>query len=254
MKVILECFKFSIKKSTQYRANLISWVLADISLYSSVFAGYYLLSLNIGKFGDYTKYEILLYISCSFLVNNIYAIFFAEGLGSFCENIINGRFDFVIIKPISMIKFYVFKFINIPALVSTPLLIFLNIYCMRLCNVKISIIYVFSILLGSFTMGMMFFILFSLTLFGVRSEELSSILLQLISVSEKPDTVFPRSIRSFFIYIIPVFLFSAIPARIALNKVNMVEVFCVFIIPIIYYFILKLLLRFGMRKYQSGVE
>ena len=254
MKVILECFKFSIKKSTQYRANLISWVLADISLYSSVFVGYYLLSLNIGKFGDYTKYEILLYISCSFLVNNIYAVFFAEGLGNFSGNVIDGRLDFVIIKPISMIKFYIFKFINIPALVSTPLLIFLNIYCMRLCNGKISIIYVFSILLGSFTMGMMFFILFSLTLFGIRSEELSSILLQLISVSEKPDTVFPRSIRSFFIYIVPVFLFSAIPARIALGKINIIEACCVFIIPTIYYFILNILLKFGMKKYQSGVE
>lgn len=254
MKVILQCFRFSAKKSLQYKANFISWILADISLYSSVFLGYYLLSLTIGLFGDYTRYEMLFYISCSFLVNNIYAIFFSEGIGHFSENIINGNLDFVLIKPISVIKFYIFKNLNVPAMAITPFLILLNGYCMFLCNGQVTLYYIGSILLGSFTMGMMFFILISFMLFGLRSEELSSVLLQLISISEKPDTVFPKTIRNFFIYIVPVFLFSAIPTRIALNKNSTFQIYWSFIIPIIYFVIFKVLLKFGMKKYQSGVE
>lgn len=74
------------------------------------------------------------------------------------------------------------------------------------------------------SMGFVFFTVYGLTLFGIRAEGISAICIQLLSVAERPDTVFPRVVRNVLIYGIPIFLFSAIPARIALNKAKFVEI------------------------------
>lgn len=252
--MIRESLIYAFKKSTAYRANMISWFLADIALYASGFLSYFLLNKTVNNFGGYTSNEILLYISCFFLVNNLYAIFFAETASVFGEEIISGFLDYDILKPGSLILNLVIKNINFAPILSTPLLVILNLYCIKLVDTNVSVIYIISIISGMLTMGMIFLIVYSFMLFGIRSEALSPIILQLLTIGEKPDTVFPKMIKNFFIYLIPVFLFSAIPTKIALNKINNIEIIWSFLIPFLYAFILKIIINKGLKKYQSEGE
>lgn len=251
---IIESIKKSIKKSIQYRANLISWFLADAALYAGTFLSYYLLTQKIKTFGSYKSSEVLLYISCFFLVNNIYAAVFAEAVSSFGSSVLNGHFDFDLLKPQPIIKYEILKNLNFPAALSTPFLIALNVYCLNLCKIKLTLMYVLSILCAAVLMGFIFFIVYSLTLFGLRSEAISNIALQLLTVSEEPDTVFPKIVRNLMTYVVPIFLFSAIPARIALNRSSIFEKIWLYSSPVLYYIILKVVLHEGLKKYQSGAE
>ncbi|AEM80003.1 ABC transporter permease [Thermoanaerobacter wiegelii] len=252
--MLIESIRFSIKKAIQYRANLISWFLADLSLYTATFLGYYLLTQKIAVFGNYSREEILFYITCFFLVNNLYAIFFAEAVSKFGQSVLTGYFDFDLLKPQPLTKYIVLKNLNFPAAFSTPLLIALNIYCLKLCGIKLTIPYIISIFSAAILMGLLFSIVYSFTLFGLRSEAISGVVLQLLTVAEKPDTVFPKIVRNLLIYAIPIFLFSAIPARIALGKSSIFEKVWCYLSPVLYYLILKILLHQGLKRYQSGAE
>ena len=252
--IISESVKYSIKKAIQYRANLISWFIADLAMYTATFLGYYFLTQKISVFGDYSANEVLLYISCYFLINNFFAILFSESVSRFGHNVLAGYFDYDILKPQPLIKYYVLKHLNLPAVCATPFLIGLNLYCLKLCNTTVTIQYVISVFCGVMAMGFVFFIVYSLALFGIRSEGISAVCIQLLSIGEKPDTVFPRIVRNVLIYGIPIFLFSAVPTRIALNKLEFMEMVWMFVSPVFYYAVLKILLRQGMKKYQSGVE
>lgn len=249
--MLIESIRFSIKKPIQYRANLLSWFLADLSLYTATFLGYYLLTQRIDIFGDYNRQEILFYITCFFLVNNLYAIFFAEAVSKFGQSVVTGYFDFDLLKPQPLIKYIVLKNLNFPAAFSTPLLIFLNIWCIKICGIKLTIAYIISIFSASILMGLLFFIVYSFTLFGLRSEAISAIVLQLLTMAEKPDTVLPKILRNLLIYAIPIFLLSAIPARIALGKSNVYESIWCYSSPLLYYLVLKIILYQGLKKYQS---
>ncbi len=252
--MIIESIKFSIKRSIQYRANLISWFLADLSLYTATFLSYYFLTKKITDFGGYSSGEVLVYITSYFLINNIYATIFAEGISRFGQNVINGYFEYDLLKPRSLIKYIIIRNLNFPALISTPYLIALNIYCKSLCGVNLSVQYIASIICSSISMGLLFLIIYSFTLWGLRSEAISGIILQLLTVAEKPDTVFPKIIRNLLIYVIPIFLFSAIPTRIVLNRASILESTWCYLAPILYYLILRIILWKGLKKYQSGVE
>ncbi len=108
-EMLIESLKYSIKRAIQYRANLISWFIADLALYTATFLGYYLLTRKISVFGDYSANEILLYISCYFLINNFYAILFAEAVDRFGRNVVMGYFDYDLLKPQSLIKYVTLK-------------------------------------------------------------------------------------------------------------------------------------------------
>ncbi|QSX06473.1 ABC-2 family transporter protein [Sedimentibacter sp. zth1] len=252
--MIKESLVYAFKKSTMYRANMISWFLADLALYISTFLCYFILGKSVSNFGGYSANEILLYISCFFLVNNIYAIFFSESVSKYGGSIINGLLDYELLKPKSLVVNFIIKNINFAPALSTPLLMILNYYCLKLCNANISIIYILSIICGSLTMGIMFFIVYSIALFGIRAEAISNIVVQLLTIGEKPDSVFPKAIQNLLLYVIPVFLFSALPTRIALCKIDSLNLLWIFLAPVIYIFILKVIMSLGLKKYQSGVE
>jgi len=99
-----------------------------------------------------------------------------------------------------------------------------------------------------------FLTLATFQLFGIRSQALEPIITQLLSLAEKPDTVFNKHIRDIFIYIIPMFLLSAIPTRILLGRAQVLEQARCFIFPIMQHIIFKFVLKYGLTKYEIGAE
>ena len=103
-------------------------------------------------------------------------------------------------------------------------------------------------------MGLMFFAIYSLTLFGLRAEAISSIAVQFLLAAEKPDTVFPKFARNLLIYAVPVFVFSAFPTRTVLGRITPLEVVWGWVSPNLYLAVTVTLIRKGRQGYQSGVE
>lgn len=250
--MIIESFMFSIKKATQYRANVISWILADISLYLATFLTYYFLMLSVDTIGDYYNFEILLYISSFLLVNNIFAVLFSDATSEFLNSILNGRLYILMLRPRHIIANSILSNFNLPPLITTPFLVVSNIFIINLTGAYFSFIYVAIIISGAITMGLIYFLVFSLALRGFRINLIASILFQVIQISERPDTVFPNRIRNIFIYVIPIFLFSAIPTRFLLGRVTNYEIVWALIAPVILFVLLQISIFQGFKKYKEG--
>ena len=78
MRKVYVMLKYGILKGIRYRANLFSWIIADISLYSSVALVYLMLFTKTENMGGYSFLQMALYISTYFMINNLYAVFFSE--------------------------------------------------------------------------------------------------------------------------------------------------------------------------------
>jgi len=217
----IEALKFSIKKAFQYPANLISWFCADVALYAATILAYYFLAHSFSNFAGYSRYEIVLYI-CNFsLVNNLSAIFFAEAESDFGDSLISGRFGYYALKPRTLLKNYIYLNINLPAVCATPFLIAAIVVFARLSGVRITVLYALAIITAAADMGLLFFIINALALFGVRPEALNTIAMQVLSAAEKPDTIFPKAVRRLLYYFVPVLLFSSFPTRVLLGKISL---------------------------------
>ena len=124
----------------------------------------------------------------------------------------------------------------------------------KLCGAQVTGAYILSIVFATIVMGLMFFAIYSLTLFGLRAEAISSIAVQFLLAAEKPDTVFPKFARNLLIYAVPVFVFSAFPTRTVLGRITPLEVVWGWVSPNLYLAVTVTLIRKGRQGYQSGVE
>lgn len=106
---IVSCLRFSWKKATVYKANLASWMLADLGMYLSTIFVYLLLGGTVFLFAGYNNSQMLLYISNSFLINNIYSILFSEAIDTISIDIRNGKMYYSLLKPVPLTVFYIAK-------------------------------------------------------------------------------------------------------------------------------------------------
>ncbi|MBT9165193.1 MAG: hypothetical protein DDT23_01208 [candidate division WS2 bacterium] len=251
--MISEAFKVSFKRATLYRANLISWILADISLYTGTFLTYWLLTSSINSIGGYFPGEIMLYISSFLLVNNVFAAFFSDAVSEYLSQVLSGKLHNMILKPRHLIMVTMLSNINFPPLITTPFLLFINIFYLRAVN-GISIQYYLLIVSGAITMGFLYFTLYSFGLLGFRMQMLSDVIFQLMQVSERPDTVFPYTARNILTYIIPVFLFSAVPTRYALGKINYTTFVWALSAPVVHFVLLMIIIKVGLSNYREATH
>ena len=245
---------FGIRKGLRYKVNTYSWVLADISLYSSLIFMYVLLSSSFDSFATYSKTELGLYISTYFIINNLFATLFAEAVSEYDRCILDGTFSYYQLTPTGPLRSLILLNFNFPAMLSTPILLAINIYfVIRIAVSPIQVlIYYFAIILACGTMLFVFLSISALVLFGIRSAAISSAITQLFSIAEKPDRVFHPAFRKIFTFVIPAFIFSAIPSKIIFGTITITELLYLFFCPLFFYVLYHILEHIGCRYYQHS--
>lgn len=254
MNVLNKYIIYAMKKVTMYQANLISWIIADLGMYSTTILMYLMLGESMLNFVGYSFKEVLLYISTAFLINNLFSILFSDACDYMCQDIWDGKMYYSLLKPRSIIYFYIVQNINLKSIFSTPLLLIFHIYNLSECNCEINIQVLMVILLGTVIMGLIFLLFNNLDFFGYHSDSLSPFIIQLLNIRERPDTIFGKRIRSFFMYIIPIFMTSSIPTRIQLNICNQIECILFYIMPLLLIIINIILYKISINNYNLGTE
>ena len=252
--IIKNSWLIAYKRLLKYPINAFSWLIADVSLYLSTFLIYFLLGTSINYFSTYSKNEVMLYIATGFIINNIYSIFFSEAFDSFSTDIWNGKIYYNLLKPYNIHLTYISKNINLKSVVSTPLLLLFWKWSMTNCSVNIDAIAVASIMLGAISMAAIFGCMLNLDLLGIRTDSFTVIVVQMLNIREKLDTIFPKGIGYFFTYVIPIFLSSAIPTRIILKEQKRIEIIWIILFPIICMVLNSLAIKDCLRNYDLGTE
>lgn len=100
MEIFLNLFRASLKKQTQYKASFIlSMVMSALIILSDFIVLYFLLS-RFENIKGWNIYEIALIYSIVEFGHGVYRLF-ANGVNTFQNLIISGRFDGLLIRPIS---------------------------------------------------------------------------------------------------------------------------------------------------------
>lgn len=248
------CIKFGIKKGLRYKANTYSWFLADVSLYMSLIFMYVLLSSAFDSFASYSKKELGLYISTYFIINNLFAVLFSQAVSAYNSCVLDGTFSYYQLTPIGPLNSLVLLNFNFPALLSTPFLLAINIYfVVQLVTFPVRIfLYYLGVIFACGTMFFVFQSISALLLFGLRSSAINSAMTQLFSIAEKPDAVFHPTFRKIFTFVIPAFVFSAIPSKVIFGTISVMEMLYLFLSPVFFFCVYQVLESVGCRFYQHS--
>lgn len=240
--MIKEYIIFNFKKSLKYKTNLLSWFIADISLYFSVFFTYSILLNENNLYFGMTKDKVLLYVSTYTLSNNIFAIFFSEGVSTYANSLENGDIIYDLLAPLEVIKVNELFNLNVPAILISPLLFIINIklvYINNLLTIYIFIYYI-SMFLSAICLKYIFLSIYNFKMLRIRTDSIGSLVVNLLEFAEKPRKVFPDEVGKIFTFLIPIFAMSYIPYELLVSR-KLIWFIILIILNILWFVIFEML-------------
>ena len=254
MGIFLTLFKASMKKQTQYKTDFImSIVMSALILVSDFIVLFFLLS-GFNNIEGWNIYEIALIYSIVEFGHGVYR-FFANGLNIFQNLIISGRFDGLLIRPISTLTQVIFQQIEFKRI--GFIIQALGVGIFRIINLNLSInqilLYVFLLLLAPIITLEISIIIASTAFWMTKNDDL----VVLAYYSTKTAAVYPASIYDkFFQYVltfaIPLATVGYYPVLYLTGKSeNILNIFAPIIAILVFGPLSLLIWNLGLKKYTS---
>ena len=196
--------------------------------------------LHTKDINGWNKYQMLMLTFQGGLMDSVFTFAVVPGLKRLPELINTGELDFLLLQPVNK-KFNIsFNEFDIPQIKN----IFINIFGIIYCIKKLHIILT--------PVKILIYILMSLAFWFMRMDIVMGIGSELITVGNKPMSIYPNIIQKILIFIIPLFVCFNFPILYIVKGLNLYFIIYSFIATAICFMILNFIFKRGLRRYVSA--
>ncbi len=246
---ILTKFSLSYKENSEYKINLWSAILANISIVFVFILFFEVLSSLISNILNWTRYDFILY---SILILTGSKIYFIICIRKFNRFLLNGDLNTILTKPINPLFHQFFNNLRGPILIIFPILILIILILIFLGNYSNFLLAFLSFFLGFILLSLILSIAESLAFF-MKNNFFIINLVQNINQSSRSFT--PKLFENFSIlfYFLPYSLIGFFTIEILNGKVIFfLNYLIIFLELILIFFILLLIIwKIGLKKYEA---
>ncbi len=175
------------------------------------------------SFAGYTRYEALLFFITFYLVETVAQALF-RGIYLFVRDVNNGNFDLTLVKPINPLFFSLTRKTDLlDTIIITPtvLLLIYTIYNLpSAVTMRDVMLYVALFSLGLVINTGIHIFAATASLWTLGGENVIWVYRRLILICNFPPDILPSIWQIFFIYIFPVFMMTAFPAKALLHLLH----------------------------------
>jgi ABC-2 type transport system permease protein len=213
----------------------------------------YFLIVGAGSLVGYNTNQIIFFfltfnivdVVCQFLFRQVY---------SFRTLIVNGDFDFILLKPVNVLFRSLLGGADVMDLLTIPPLILVTIYFANLLHPSLSqIILYIVLLLNAFVIATSFHI--AVLAFGIITLEVDHIVMiyrDLTNLGKLPIDIYKQPLKGILTYLIPVGLMMTIPAKAMFGMVGMGAVALSFAVGLLVFYLSLKIWNFALKKYTSA--
>lgn len=256
ISIIKSYFKGSLMNQMEYKFNFIAggtfelvWMVMYIIFIDVLF-------IHTENINGWNKYQMLLLTFQGGLMDSIFTFCIVPGLKRLPEMINKGTLDFILLKPINKRFNISFNEFDIPQVKNILINIFGIIYCVGMLKIEIKPIN-FSIYLllsvnGFFIIYSIMFILMSSAFWFIRTDIVMGIGSELITIGNKPASIYPNTIQKIFTYIIPILVCFNFPILYLINALGKQIIIYSLFSGIFMFIMSNYIFNRGLRRYTSA--
>lgn len=254
-KVWRQVLRGGLKRSYLYKTDIIVRILRTIFV-----VGIQILFLNI-LFGEnelyvgWSKSQAYLVIGIWNLLNYLGWSLFATNLLHLESKVLEGQFDYILLKPLSSSWYASFSDFFITNFVTAFSGVILIIYYIVVEFGKISVINIF---VGFLAIGIALLIWYAIYLFFASftisnpRNGVLSIAKELLGLTRYPIDVFGDSLRIVFYTVLPIGFLTTLPANILIGRGNLNLLFGGLMVGLLLLLISEKIWKMNVRKYSSA--
>lgn len=256
LKLFILLFKINGMQEAEYRVNMvvnslmnIGWILSYIIFTQLIFG-------HVTSIAGWTRPEVVLLVITHILSADLLMFSVLPGLSNLTEKIKRGSLDQLLTKPVSPRLALAIFDQNIDDSVRMPILVILLIILSRNINpipsALVYITYFVLIILGSFILYNVFFILHTTAFWLIDLFNIDHLTNNISGVAQIPPDAFSIKIRLVLCYLLPTVFIAAVPTRILLGGPILPSLILAIIVAIITFIISQMFWNFALKHYSSA--
>jgi len=253
LEIYKQFLSTSLTEAMSFRAHFVLLVVMDALFYLTTLLSVGFIYDHVELIGLWGRWEFLFFVAFMLTIDQIHMTFISQNFWQFSRDIIEGKLDFYLLKPVGGVFLVFFRRIR-PA---TLLTLFIPWGALIYCGLQLELGVASWILLPVFLLfGLVLLvsleILISLSMFWTyQSMGVNFLRMQFQSVSRWPDFVYRHYFRKVFTVFFPVLLIGSAPVHFLIDR-EWVPLLGMLLAVIISWALIRVFWGLGLRRYESA--
>ena len=257
LRIYAELWKNSVVREMSFKANFLLWIFVELLWFGLQLTFITVIYQHTDRIGDWSKWEVVLLMGASHLIQQIFQAFFLTNCTQISELIRTGKLDFMLLLPISTRFIVSLRQVDLGGFVNGTSAIAVMIYSLRQLGIVPAPLEVFGfavfVLAGVLIHYSLMFLLASISFWTVRAQGIVWGYYSLFNIARLPDAAFRGFFKSFFTFAIPMILVANVPAKLLVSKLRspleMLLLVCMLLVCVT---VSQMGWKFSLRHYTSA--
>jgi ABC-2 type transport system permease protein len=223
LRIYAALWKNSVTRELTFKGNFLLWILVEFLWFGLQLCFIGVLYLHTDHIGSWTKWEVVLLIGASHLIQQVFQAFFLINCTNLSELVRTGKLDFLLLLPVNTRFVVSLRQVDLGAFVNALSGVAVMVYAAAQMHLVPSALHVLGFLVlcvaGIVIHYSLMFLLASISFWTVRAQGIVWGYYNLFQIARMPDEAFRGLFKALFTFAIPMLLVSNVPVRVLVNTV-----------------------------------
>ncbi|MBI5029406.1 MAG: ABC-2 family transporter protein [Chloroflexi bacterium] len=256
LKLLAIFYKYSILKELEYRVNFLSNAFMSVFWLVWGIVGVSIFFLHRDKMGDWTFPEVLMVVGLYTFFNGVMESFLRPNIGAVIEQVRDGTFDFVLVKPLNSQFLASLRNIVVWRLVDVIIGLGVIVYALgqlrvvpTLAQIGFFIIMVLSAIIMVYSIWL---VMVSFAFWFVRIDNITEVFYAFYEAGRYPVTIYQGVVRVLLTFVVPIAFVTTFPAAALLGRIDQTMTLIGFGMAIGLFIFSNRFWNFALRYYSSA--
>jgi len=247
----------SVVREMQFKTNFVLWIFVELLWFALQLTFIAVLYSQTDHIGDWSKWQVVLLIGTSQLIQQVFTSVFLSNLTQLSETIRTGKLDFMLLLPVNTRFLISFRQVDLGGFVNAASAIAVMSYAashLQLHPTAAQIAGFIFLVTASLLIHYSLMLTLSATSFWtVRAQGIVWGYYNLFNIARLPDAAFRGAFKAFFTYALPMLLVANVPAKLLAQKIgSRWEMGLLVFMSLICFAVSEIMWRFSVRHYTSA--
>lgn len=250
-------WKNSVVREMQFKANFLLWIVVEMLWFALQLTFIAVLYQHTDRIGTWTKWEVVLLMGASHLIQQLFIALFFTNLTQLSENIRTGKLDFMLLLPANTRFLISFRQVDLGGFVNAGSALAVMIYAARQLQLDPNLAQLAGCAILMAAGVVLHFSLMTIlactSFFTVRAQGIVWGYYQLFHIARLPADAFKGGFRVFFTFALPMLLVGNVPVKLIADKLSAPsEMLLLLALAVLFLIVSELFWRFAIRRYTSA--
>jgi ABC-2 type transport system permease protein len=256
LRIYAALWKNSVTREMSFKTNFLLWIVVETLWFGLQLCFIGVLYLHTDHIGTWTKWQVVMLIGASHLIQQIFQAFFLVNCTNLSELVRTGKLDFLLLLPVNTRFVVSLRQVDLGGFLNAFSALGVMIYAGYQLHLTPSVLQVAGFLVlclaGVLIHYSLMFLLASISFWTVRAQGIVWGYYNLFQIARMPDEAFRGVFKAFFTFAIPMLLVSNVPVRVLVNKFSPRYLFVLLAMSVVCFLISEAGWRSSVRHYTSA--